>query len=116
MSSNNTIYTANDSTELAQIFTNIQAQLQDKIEGTHSGTLTFTASNTLVVDRNNPLQAKVGDTVLFTCTSMDDLDDYCITYNSSTKVLTWDLNEWNTYPNHIHVTSNNAVLSYYVAR
>ena len=120
ISSNNTVYTANDYSELSQIFTNIQAELADKIEGTHIGTLTFTASNTLVVDSSNPLKAKIvngeQETVLFTCTSMDELDDYNITYDSSTKVLTWDLNAYNTGSAHTHVTSNNAVLSYYVAR
>ena len=116
MSSDNTIYTANDYAALSQVFTNIQAQLQDKIAGTNVGNLVFTASNTLVVDENNPVQAKVGDTVLFTCTNINDLGNYNVTYNSTTRQLTWDLNAWNSDPNHTHVTSDNAVLVYYVAR
>ena len=116
ISSDNTVLTANDYSELSQIFTNIQAQLKDKTEGTHVGTLTFTASNTLVVDSSNPIKAKVGETEIFTCTDITKLEDYSITYDPETKVLTWDLNEWNSDPNHIHVTSDNAVLSYYVER
>ena len=116
MSSNNTIYTANDYSALAEIFTNIQAELQDRIAGTNVGNLVFTASNTLVVDANNPLQVKVGDTVIFTCTDITKLGDYNVTYNASTREISWDLNAWNSDPNHTHVTTNNAVLTYYVAR
>ena len=121
ISSDGTVLTANDYTELAAAFTNIQEQIQDKSDQTDHGTLSFTASNTLVIDSDNPLRAILKDddeneTVLFVCTSIDDLDDYCITYNSSTRTLSWDLNEWNTGSVHTHVTSDNAFLSYYVAR
>ena len=120
ISSDGTVLTANDYTELAQIFTNIEAELEDKIEGTEIGKLKFTVGNTLIIDDDNPLRGLLDngeEEPLFTCTSIDELAAYCITYDEDERELSWDLNAYNTGTNHTpHITSDNAILSYYIAR
>ena len=120
MSSNNTIYTANDSVGLAEIFTNIGAQLQPENPATtDKGIITVNLTNSLVVDASNPIVVEYNGTTLFSCTGTaeDSLSKYNLTYNSATKTLTFDINAYNANENNTtKITNNNLVIKYIIAR
>ena len=114
MSSNNTVYTSNSIDSLVENFTNIldQNTTKDPID-TVNGKYTTTLSNPLVVDADNPITVTYKGTTLFTCTS---LPNNGLTYDSTTKTLTWDINAWNAVEGHTKVTTNNIVIQCYVER
>ena len=114
MSSNNTVYTSNSIDSLVKNFTNIldQNTTKDPID-TVNGKYTTTLSNPLVVDADNPITVTYEGTTLFTCTS---LPNNGLTYDSTTKTITWDINAWNAVKGHTKVTTNNIVIQCYVER
>ena len=114
MSSNNTVYTSNSIDSLVENFTNIldQNTTKDPID-TVNGKYTTTLSNPLVVDADNPITVTYKGTTLFTCTS---LPNNGLTYDSTTKTLTWDINAWNAVEGHTKVTINDIVIQCYVER
>ena len=114
MSSNNTVYTSNSIDSLVENFTNIldQNTTKDPID-TVNGKYTTTLSNPLVVDADNPITVTYKGTTLFTCTS---LPNNGLTYDSTTKTLTWDINAWNAVEGHTKVTTNDIVIQCYVER
>ena len=114
MSSNNTVYTSNSINSLVENFTNIldQNTTKDPID-TVNGKYTTTLSNPLVVDADNPITVTYKGKTLFTCTS---LPSNGLTYDSTTKTLTWDINAWNAVEGHTKVTTNNIVIQCYVER
>ena len=114
MSSNNTVYTSNSIDSLVENFTNIldQNTTKDPID-TVNGKYTTTLSNPLVVDADNPITVTYKGTTLFTCIS---LPNNGLTYDSTTKTLTWDINAWNAVEGHTKVTTNDIVIQCYVER
>ena len=114
MSSNNTVYTSNSIESLVENFTNIldQNTTKDPID-TVNGKYTTTLSNPLVVDADNPITVTYKGTTLFTCTS---LPNNGLTYDSTTKTITWDINAWNAVEGHTKVTTNDIVIQCYVER
>jgi len=114
MSSNNTVYTSNSINSLVENFTNIldQNTTKDPID-TVNGKYTTTLSNPLVVDADNPITVTYEGTTLFTCTS---LPNNGLTYDSTTKTISWDINEWNAVECHTKVTTNDIVIQCYVER
>ena len=114
MSSNNTVYTSNSIDSLVKNFTNIldQNTTKDPID-TVNGKYTTTLSNPLVVDADNPITVTYKGTTLFTCTS---LPNNGLTYDSTTKTITWDINAWNAVEGHTKVTTNDIVIQCYVER
>ena len=114
MSSNNTVYTSNSIDSLVKNFTNIldQNTTKDPID-TVSGKYTTTLSNPLVVDADNPITVTYKGTTLFTCTS---LPNNGLTYDSTTKTISWDINAWNAVEGHTKVTTNDIVIQCYVER
>ncbi len=114
MSSNNTVYTSNSIDSLVKNFTNIldQNTTKDPID-TVNGKYTTTLSNPLVVDADNPITVTYEGTTLFTCTS---LPNNGLTYDSTTKTITWDINAWNAVEGHTKVTTNDIVIQCYVER
>ena len=114
MSSNNTVYTSNSIDSLVENFTNIldQNTTKDPID-TVNGKYTTTLSNPLVVDADNPITVTYKGTTLCTCTS---LPNNGLTYDSTTKTLTWDINAWNAVEGHTKVTTNDIVIQCYVER
>ena len=114
MSSNNTVYTSNSINSLVENFTNIldQNTTKDPID-TVNGKYTTTLSNPLVVDADNPITVTYEGTTLFTCTS---LPNNGLTYDSTTKIISWDINEWNAVEGHTKVTTNDIVIQCYVER
>ena len=114
MSSNNTVYTSNSIKSLVENFTNIldQNTTKDPID-TVNGKYTTTLSNPLVVDADNPITVTYKGTTLFTCTS---LPSNGLTYDSTTKTISWDINEWNAVEGHTKVTTNDIVIQCYVER
>ena len=114
MSSNNTVYTSNSIDSLVENFTNIldQNTTKDPID-TVNGKYTTTLSNPLVVDADNPITVTYKGTTLFTCTS---LPNNGLTYDSTTKTISWDINAWNTVEGHTKVTTNDIVIQCYVER
>ena len=114
MSSNNTVYTSNSIDSLVENFTNIldQNTTKDPID-TVNGKYTTTLSNPLVVDADNPITVTYKGTTLFTCTS---LPNNGLTYDSTTKTLTWDINAWNAVEGNPKVTTNDIVIQCYVER
>ncbi len=114
MSSNNTVYTSNSINSLVENFTNIldQNTTKDPID-TVNGKYTTTLSNPLVVDADNPITVTYEGTTLFTCTS---LPNNGLTYDSTTKTISWDINEWNAVEGHTKVTTNDIVIQCYVER
>ena len=114
MSSNNSVYTSNSIDTLVENFTNILEQniTKDPID-TVNGKYTTTLSNPLVVDADNPITVTYEGTTLFTCTS---LLSNGLTYDSTTKTISWDINAWNAVEGHPKVTTNNIVIQCYVER
>ena len=114
MSSNNTVYTSNSIDSLVENFTNIldQNTTKDPID-TVNGKYTTTLSNPLVVDADNPITVTYEGKTLFTCTS---LPNNGLTYDSTTKTITWDINAWNAGKGHTKVTTNDIVIQCYVER
>ena len=114
MSSNNTVYTSNSINSLVENFTNIldQNTTKDPID-TVNGKYTTTLSNPLVVDADNPITVTYKGTTLFTCTS---LPNNGLTYDSTTKTISWDINAWNAVEGHTKVTTNDIVIQCYVER
>ena len=114
MSSNNTVYTSNSINSLVENFTNIldQNTTKDPID-TVNGKYTTTLSNPLVVDADNPITVTYKGTTLFTCTS---LPSNGLTYDSTTKTISWDINAWNAVEGHTKVTTNDIVIQCYVER
>ena len=114
MSSNNAVYTSNSIDSLVENFTNIldQNTTKDPID-TVNGKYTTTLSNPLVVDADNPITVTYKGTTLFTCTS---LPSNGLTYDSTTKTISWDINEWNAVEGHTKVTTNDIVIQCYVER
>ena len=114
MSSNNTVYTSNSINSLVENFTNIldQNTTKDPID-TVNGKYTTTLSNPLVVDADNPITVTYEGTTLFTCTS---LPNNGLTYDYTTKTITWDINAWNAVEGHTKVTTNDIVIQCYVER
>ena len=114
MSSNNTVYTSNSIDSLVKNFTNIldQNTTKDPID-TVNGKYTTTLSNPLVVDADNPITVTYEGTTLFTCTS---LPNNGLTYDSTTKTITWDINAWNAVKGNTKVTTNDIVIQCYVER
>ena len=114
MSSNNTVYTSNSINSLVENFTNIldQNTTKDPID-TVNGKYTTTLSNPLVVDADNPITVTYEGTTLFTCTS---LPNNGLTYDSTTKTISWEINEWNAVEGHTKVTTNDIVIQCYVER
>ncbi len=114
MSSNNTVYTSNSIDSLVKNFTNIldQNTTKDPID-TVNGKYTTTLSNPLVVDADNPITVTYKGTTLFTCTS---LPNNGLTYDSTTKTISWDINAWNAVEGHTKVTTNDIVIQCYVER
>ena len=114
MSSNNSVYTSNSIDTLVENFTNILEQniTKDPID-TVNGKYTTTLSNPLVVDADNPITVTYEGTTLFTCTS---LPSNGLTYDSTTKTISWDINAWNAVEGHPKVTTNNIVIQCYVER
>ena len=114
MSSNNTVYTSNSINSLVENFTNIldQNTTKDPID-TVNGKYTTTLSNPLVVDADNPITVTYKGTTLFTCTS---LPNNGLTYDSTTKTITWDINAWNAVKDNTKVTTNDIVIQCYVER
>ena len=114
MSSNNTVYTSNSIDSLVENFTNIldQNTTKDPID-TVNGKYTTTLSNPLVVDADNPITVTYKGTTLFTCTS---LPSNGLTYDSTTKTISWDINAWNAVEGHTKVTTNDIVIQCYVER
>ena len=114
MSSNNTVYTSNSIDSLVENFTNIldQNTTKDPID-TVNGKYTTTLSNPLVVDADNPITVTYKGTTLFTCTS---LPSNGLTYDSTTKTISWDINAWNAVEGHNKVTTNDIVIQCYVER
>ena len=114
MSSNNTVYTSNSIESLVENFTNIldQNTTKDPID-TVNGKYTTTLSNPLVVDADNPITVTYKGTTLFTCTS---LPSNGLTYDSTTKTISWDINAWNAVEGNPKVTTNDIVIQCYVER
>ena len=114
MSSNNTVYTSNSINSLVENFTNIldQNTTKDPID-TVNGKYTTTLSNPLVVDADNLITVTYKGTTLFTCKS---LPSNGLTYDSTTKTITWDINAWNAVADHTKVTTNDIVIQCYVER
>ena len=114
MSSNNAVYTSNSIDSLVENFTNIldQNTTKDPID-TVNGKYTTTLSNPLVVDADNPITVTYKGTTLFTCTS---LPNNGLTYDSTTKTISWDINAWNAVEGHTKVTTNDIVIQCYVER
>ena len=114
MSSNNTVYTSNSINSLVENFTNIldQNTTKDPID-TVNGKYTTTLSNPLVVDADNLITVTYKGTTLFTCKS---LPSNGLTYDSTTKTITWDINAWNAVEDHTKVTTNDIVIQCYVER
>ena len=114
MSSNNTVYTSNSIDSLVENFTNIldQNTTKDPID-TVNGKYTTTLSNPLVVDADNPITVTYKGTTLFTCTS---LPSNGLTYDSTTKTISWDINAWNAVEGNPKVTTNDIVIQCYVER
>ena len=110
------VYTSNSVEGLVSNFVNILEQTQDKTPTSSVGVVSSTLANDLVVNSENPITGTYNDVVIFTCTSISEIGNYCITYDSTTKKLTFDINAWNSVPGHTQITSNNFVLTYYIAR
>lgn len=119
ISSNNKVYTAEDAESLAEIFTNLEGELQlEKPVKTDSGKISITLEKNLVVDANNPITVEYKGKQLFSCTSMDSLSNYNLAYNSVTKTLTFDVNAYNANPNNTtKITENNKlIIRYFIER
>ena len=110
------VYTSDSVEGLVGNFMNILEQTQDKTPTSSTGVIETTLANTLVVNSDNPITGTYNDVEVFRCTDMSRLSDYCITYDSTTKKLTFDINAWNSVSGHTQITSNNFVLTYYIAR
>ena len=126
MSSNGKVYQASDTDTLVKQFTDILAeenQSKTLITGIFEGkkitkgTLKIQMSKELVINEENKLVIKHNDQVIVECSSEANLENYYITYDSATKTLTWNINEYLTSnSNGITELKGNVKFVYYISR
>ena len=120
MSTNNTCYTATNSTNLLSVFDAIEAEANgDPHNGdTNVGTIELDeASKVIKVSSTCPVTIKDTDrnVDLVTCTTESALSQYGISLSADKKTLTWDANEFMTRNPNYDVPSS-VKLVYYVGR
>ena len=126
MSSNGKVYQASDTDTLVKQFTDILAEENQSktlitgiFEGKKitNGTLKIQMSKELVINEENKLVIKHNDQVIVECSSEANLENYYITYDSATKTLTWNINEYLTLnSNGITELKGNVKFVYYISR
>ena len=126
MSSNGKVYQASDTDTLVKQFTDILAEENQSktlitgiFEGKKitNGTLKIQMSKELVINEENKLVIKHNDQVIVECSSEANLENYYITYDSATKTLTWNINEYLTSnSNGITELKGNVKFVYYISR
>ena len=125
MSSNGKVYQASDTDTLVKQFTDILAEENQSktlitgiFEGKKitNGTLKIQMSKELVINEENKLVIKHNDQVIVECSSEANLENYYITYDSATKTLTWNINEYLTSnSNGITELKGNVMFVYYIS-
>ena len=126
MSSNGKVYQASDTDTLVKQFTDILAEENQSktlitgiFEGKKitNGTLKIQMSKELVINEENKLVIKHNDQVIVECSSEANLENHYITYDSATKTLTWNINEYLTSnSNGITELKGNVKFVYYISR
>lgn len=126
MSSNGNVYQASDTDTLIKQFTDILAEENQsrtlttgifESEKISNGTLKIQMSKELVINEENKLVIKHNKEVIIECDNEADLMKYCITYDSTEKTLTWNVNQYLTSnSNGIIELKGNVEFVYYIPR
>ena len=123
ISTNNKVYTAENSEELFNQFQDILSSLNNSKECTtgigisgsiDAGTIEFQMTDSLVVSETSPFTIMNGETEMIKCTNINQLATYHITYNSRTNTVQWDINAY--LADHPNTNLGNITIRYYVPR
>ena len=121
ISSENKVYTANDSIKLTEIFKNLAGGMTDKPNSTKGGKIIVTPTNELYFNtadgKQEYITLKYNGETLIECKSQEELNNNAyLTYVDGK--LTFDINAWNSVDSNKKITTGgeNLVLSYYIVR
>ena len=121
ISSENKVYTANDSIKLTEIFKNLAGGMTDKPNSTKGGKIVVTPTNELYFNtadgKQEYITLKYNGETLIECKSQKELNNNAyLTYVDGK--LTFDINAWNSVDSNKKITTGgeNLVLSYYIVR
>ena len=121
ISSENKVYTANDSIKLTEIFKNLAGGMTDKPNSTKGGKIVVTPTNELYFNtadgKQEYITLKYNGETLIECKSQEELNNNAyLTYVDGK--LTFDINAWNSVDSNKKITTGgeNLVLSYYIVR
>lgn len=57
-----------------------------------------------------------GNITIFECNDIEKLSEYCLSYNSTTNELTFDVNAWNSKEGVEKVTPGDLMIAYYIEK
>ena len=121
ISSENKVYTANDSIKLTEIFKNLAGCMTDKPNSTKGGKIIVTPTNELYFNtadgKQEYITLKYNGETLIECKSQEELNNNAyLTYVDGK--LTFDINAWNSVDSNKKITTGGEklVLSYYIVR
>ena len=123
ISTNDKVYTAENSDELFNQFQDILSSLNNSKEYTtgigvsgsiDAGTIEFKMTDSLVVSETSPFTIMNGETEMIKCTNINQLATYHITYNSRTNTVQWNINAY--LADHPDTNLGNITIRYYVPR
>ena len=121
ISSENKVYTANDSIKLTEIFKNLAGGMTDKPNSTKGGKIIVTPTNELYFNtadgKQEYITLKYNGETLIECKSQEELNNNAyLTYVDGK--LTFDINAWNSVDSNKKITTGGEklVLSYYIVR
>ena len=115
MSSDGKVRTAEDAESLADIFSNLQEEMNpQKPVKTTSGKITIQLEKNLVISSENKLVVEYNGKELFSCSN---LPDNYVTYDANTRQLTFDINSYNADENNTtKITNNSMIIRYFIER
>ena len=123
ISTNDKVYTAENSEELFNQFQDILSSLNNSKECTtgigvsgsiDAGTIEFRTTDSLVVSEASPFTIMNGETEMIKCTNINQLGTYHITYNSRTRTIRWAINAY--LADHPDTNLGNITIRYYIPR
>ncbi len=115
ISSDGKVRTAEDAESLADIFRNLEEEMNpQKPVTTTSGKITIQLEKNLVINSENKLVVEYNGEELFSCST---LPNNYVAYNANTKQLTFDINAYNADQNNTtKITDNSVIIRYFIER
>ena len=115
MASEGKFSTALTGVELAAVFTNVADEIINRPDTTSTkGIMTIPTSKNIVVNSEYPIIVKYKDIELFRCTSIDDLNNYYMSYINNQ--IVWNINRWNSVARNTKIITNQIEFIYYIPR